>query len=115
MKSVRKALTIAGYDSGAGAGIQADLKTFAALGVFGNSALSAVATQNTVGVSDVLALKPATVAGQIDAIMDDIGAHAVKTGMLANAPIIRAVATKIRQHRCKNVVVDRDLWWSEAG
>ncbi|HEY1233401.1 MAG TPA: bifunctional hydroxymethylpyrimidine kinase/phosphomethylpyrimidine kinase [Candidatus Binatia bacterium] len=106
MKPIRKALTIAGSDSGAGAGIQADLKTFAALGVYGTSAITAITAQNTVGVSQVLALKPEIVAGQIDAIMDDIGAHAVKTGMLANAPIIQAVATKIRQHRFKNVVVD---------
>jgi hydroxymethylpyrimidine/phosphomethylpyrimidine kinase len=106
MKSVRKALTIAGSDSGAGAGIQADLKTFAALGVYGTSAITAITAQNTVGVTQVLELEPEIVAGQIDAIMDDIGAHAVKTGMLANAPIIRAVATKIQQYRFNNVVVD---------
>ena len=106
MKSVRKALTIAGSDSGAGAGIQADLKTFAALGVYGTSAVTAITAQNTVGVSQILALKPELVAGQIDAVMEDIGAHAVKTGMLANAAIIEAVAAKIQQHRFKNVVVD---------
>jgi hydroxymethylpyrimidine/phosphomethylpyrimidine kinase len=106
MKSVRKALTIAGSDSGAGAGIQADLKTFAALGIYGTSAITAITAQNTVGVTQVLALKPDIVAGQIDAVMEDIGAHAVKTGMLANASIIEAVATKIQQHRFKNVVVD---------
>ena len=106
MKSVRKALTIAGSDSGAGAGIQADLKTFAALGVYGTCAITAITAQNTVAVSQVVALEPEIVGGQIDAIMDDIGAHAVKTGMLANVPIIKAVATKIQQHRFKNVVVD---------
>src|SRR5690242_4022482 len=106
MKAVRKALTIAGSDSGAGAGIQADLKTFAALGIYGTSAITAITAQNTVGVTQVLALKPEIVAGQIDAVMEDIGAHAVKTGMLANASIIEAVATKIQQHRFKNVVVD---------
>ncbi|MGN6733471.1 MAG: bifunctional hydroxymethylpyrimidine kinase/phosphomethylpyrimidine kinase, partial [Candidatus Binatia bacterium] len=106
MKSVRKALTIAGSDSGAGAGIQADLKTFAALGVYGTSAITAITAQNTVGVSQILALKPELVAGQIDAVMEDIGAHAVKTGMLANAAIIEAVSAKIQQHRFKNVVVD---------
>ncbi|MGE5058206.1 MAG: bifunctional hydroxymethylpyrimidine kinase/phosphomethylpyrimidine kinase [Betaproteobacteria bacterium] len=106
MKSVRKALTIAGSDSGAGAGIQADLKTFAALGVYGTSAITAITAQNTVGVSQILALKPELVAEQIDAVMEDIGAHAVKTGMLANAAIIEAVAAKIQQHRFKNVVVD---------
>jgi len=106
MKSVRKALTIAGSDSGAGAGIQADLKTFAALGVYGTSAITAVTAQNTVGVSQVFALNPNLVGAQIDAIMDDIGAHALKTGMLANAGIIETVVNKIRQHRLKNLVVD---------
>jgi hydroxymethylpyrimidine/phosphomethylpyrimidine kinase len=106
MNSVRKALTIAGSDSGGGAGIQADLKTFAALGVYGTSAITAITAQNTVGVRQVLALKPDLVAEQIDAVMEDIGAHAVKTGMLATASIIETVAVKIRQHRFKNVVVD---------
>jgi len=106
MKSVRKALTIAGSDSGAGAGIQADLKTFAALGVYGTTAITAITAQNTIGVTQVLALNPNLVAGQIDAIISDIGAHALKTGMLANAAIIDMVAKKIREHRLKNVVVD---------
>lgn len=106
MKSIRKALTIAGSDSGAGAGIQADLKTFAALGVYGTSALTAITAQNTIGVTQVLALNPKLVAAQIDAVIEDIGAHALKTGMLANAAIIDAVAQKIQQHRLKNLVVD---------
>ena len=106
MKSIRKALTIAGSDSGGGAGIQADLKTFAALGVYGTSAITAVTAQNTIGVTQVLALHPTLVGAQIDAIMDDIGAHALKTGMLANAGIIEMVVNKIRQHRLKNLVVD---------
>jgi hydroxymethylpyrimidine/phosphomethylpyrimidine kinase len=106
MNSVRKALTIAGSDSGGGAGIQADLKTFAALGVYGTSALTAITAQNTVGVTQVYELSPKLVAAQIDAIMDDIGAHAVKTGMLANAAIIAAITKKIRQHRLRNLVVD---------
>ena len=106
MKSVRKALTIAGSDSGAGAGIQADLKTFAALGVYGTSAITAVTAQNTIGVTRVLALHPDLVAAQIDAILDDIGAHALKTGMLANAAIIAVVAQKIRRYRLQNLVVD---------
>jgi hydroxymethylpyrimidine/phosphomethylpyrimidine kinase len=105
-KRIRKALTIAGSDSGAGAGIQADLKTFAALGVYGTSAITAITAQNTVGVTQVLALSPKLVAAQIDAIISDIGAHALKTGMLANAPIIDTVAKKIREHRLKNFVVD---------
>ncbi len=106
MKSIRKALTIAGSDSGGGAGIQADLKTFAALGVYGTSAITAITAQNTVGVAQVLALSPKLVGAQIDAVIDDIGAHALKTGMLANAAIIEAVAKKIQQHRLKNLVVD---------
>jgi hydroxymethylpyrimidine/phosphomethylpyrimidine kinase len=106
MKSVRKALTIAGSDSGAGAGIQADLKTFAALGVYGTSALTAVTAQNTVGVTQVFALSPGLVGAQIDAVISDIGTHALKTGMLATAAIIETVAKKIGEHRLKNLVVD---------
>ena len=103
---IRKAITIAGSDSGAGAGIQADLKTFAALGVYGTSAITAITAQNTVGVTQVLALSPKLVGAQIDAVIGDIGAHALKTGMLANAAIIDMVAKKIREHRVKNIVVD---------
>jgi hydroxymethylpyrimidine/phosphomethylpyrimidine kinase len=103
---IRKALTIAGSDSGAGAGIQADLKTFAALGVYGTSAITAITAQNTVGVTQVFALSPKLVAAQIDAVISDIGAHALKTGMLANAAIIDAVANRIREQRLKNLVVD---------
>ena len=106
MKPIRKALTIAGSDSGAGAGIQADLKTFAALGVYGTSAITAITAQNTVGVTQVFALSPKLVGAQIDAVIEDIGAHALKTGMLANAAIIDLVANKIRRHRLKNIVVD---------
>jgi hydroxymethylpyrimidine/phosphomethylpyrimidine kinase len=106
MRPIRKALTIAGSDSGAGAGIQADLKTFAALGVYGTSVITAVTAQNTVGVTRVFELSPTLVGAQIDAIVDDIGAQALKTGMLANAAIIDVVAHKIRQHRLKNLVVD---------
>jgi hydroxymethylpyrimidine/phosphomethylpyrimidine kinase len=106
MRSIRKALTIAGSDSGAGAGIQADLKTFAAHGVYGACAITAITAQNTLGVSKIIELKPDIVAAQIDAVIEDIGADAVKTGMLANAAIIETVARKIRRHRLKNVVVD---------
>jgi hydroxymethylpyrimidine/phosphomethylpyrimidine kinase len=106
MKSVPKALTIAGSDSGAGAGIQADLKTFAALGVYGTSVITAITAQNTVKVSQVLELSPELVAAQIDAVIGDIDAEALKTGMLANAGIIEVVAAKIRQYRLKNLVVD---------
>ncbi|HSK30561.1 MAG TPA: bifunctional hydroxymethylpyrimidine kinase/phosphomethylpyrimidine kinase, partial [Candidatus Limnocylindria bacterium] len=106
MKSIRKVLTIAGSDSGAGAGIQADLKTFAALGVYGTSAITAITAQNTVGVTQVFELSPELVAAQIDAVIGDIGAQAAKTGMLASAPIIDVVAAKIKQHRLRNLVVD---------
>jgi len=104
--AIRKALTIAGSDSGAGAGVQADLKTFAAHGVYGTSAITAITAQNTTGVSAVLALDPNLVGAQIDAILADIVTHAVKTGMLANAGIIDLVARKIAEHRLKNIVVD---------
>jgi hydroxymethylpyrimidine/phosphomethylpyrimidine kinase len=103
---IRKALTIAGSDSGAGAGIQADLKTFAALGVYGTCALTAVTAQNTLGVAKIAALAPAMVAAQIDAVITDIGAHALKTGMLANAAIIEVVAQRIQEHRLRNLVLD---------
>src|SRR3954469_15070913 len=94
-----KALTIAGSDSGAGAGIQADLKTFAALGVYGTSAITAVTAQSTVGVTEIFELAPKVVAAQIDAVITDIGAKAVKTGMLANAAIVETVATMIARHK----------------
>jgi hydroxymethylpyrimidine/phosphomethylpyrimidine kinase len=99
-------MTIAGSDSGAGAGIQADLKTFAALGVYGTSVITAITAQNTVKVSKVFELRPDLVAAQIDAVMEDIKTHALKTGMLANAAIIDVVATKIQQYRLKSLVVD---------
>ena len=106
MKKVYKALTIAGSDSGAGAGIQADLKTFAAFGVYGTSVITAITAQNTKGVTQILELAPDLVAAQIDAVIEDIGAHALKTGMLANSAIIEIVAEKIREHRLHNLVVD---------
>lgn len=106
MKTIRKALTIAGSDSGAGAGIQADLKTFAALGVYGSSAITAITAQNTLGVTRVFALSPGLVGAQIDAVVEDIGAQAAKTGMLASRAIIEMVAKKIAEHRLKNLVVD---------
>lgn len=104
--TIYKALTIAGSDSGAGAGLQADLKTFAALGVYGASVVTAVTAQNTTGVARVLETSASMVAAQIDAVMDDIGAHAVKTGMLANARIIRTVADRVERHGVERLVVD---------
>jgi hydroxymethylpyrimidine/phosphomethylpyrimidine kinase len=104
--TVPRALTIAGSDSGGGAGIQADLKAFAAMGVYGASAITAVTAQNTLGVTDWLAMPEALVAAQIDAVLSDIGADAVKTGMLANAALIETVAAKLREHAVTNLVVD---------
>ncbi len=101
-----RALTIAGSDSSGGAGIQADLKTFAAFGVYGTSAITAVTAQNTLGVGDWLAMPAALVGAQIDAVLSDIGAGAVKTGMLANAGIVEAVAAKLREHGVEMLVVD---------
>jgi hydroxymethylpyrimidine/phosphomethylpyrimidine kinase len=100
-------MTIAGSDSGGGAGIQADLKTFAALGVYGTSALTAITAQNTLGVTTVHELPTEMVAAQIDAIMTDIGTDAVKTGMLSSSAIIHAVVEKIREHAlAQRLVVD---------
>jgi hydroxymethylpyrimidine/phosphomethylpyrimidine kinase len=103
---MRKALTIAGSDSGGGAGMQADLKTFAALGVYGMSALTAITAQNTVGVQGVHELPAEFVGLQIDSVVSDIGVDAVKTGMLANAEIIAVIAAKVKEHDLPNFVVD---------
>ena len=103
---MKKVLTIAGSDSGGGAGIQADLKTFAASKVYGMSAITALTAQNTVGVQGVVELEPDFVAQQIDSVVSDIGVDAVKTGMLSNSEIIRAVAAKIVEHHMQNVVID---------
>jgi hydroxymethylpyrimidine/phosphomethylpyrimidine kinase len=100
------ALTIAGSDSGGGAGIQADLKTFAALGVHGTSAITAITVQNTIGVTDILELPPEIVRAQIAAVVEDIGVQAAKTGMLANAAIIETVAAAVEQYGLRNLVVD---------
>ncbi|MCG9893457.1 MAG: bifunctional hydroxymethylpyrimidine kinase/phosphomethylpyrimidine kinase [Thermosynechococcaceae cyanobacterium MS004] len=100
------ALTIAGSDSGGGAGIQADLRTFAFHKVHGTSALTCVTAQNTLGVSRVDALPPAAVEAQIQAVISDIGVDAVKTGMLLNPEIIEAVAVAVEMHRIRKLVVD---------
>ena len=100
------ALTIAGSDSGGGAGIQADLKTFAALGVYGMSVLTAITAQNTVAVTAVHELPTDLIAAQIDAVISDIGTDVVKTGMLGSAEIIRTVAGKIHEHGLDRLVVD---------
>lgn len=103
---MRRALTIAGSDSGAGAGIQADLKTFAAHGVYATCAITAVTAQNTLGVTCWQALEADLVMAQIEAVVSDIGADAVKIGMLANAAVAEAVAASIRALDLPQVVVD---------
>ena len=103
---VPKALTVAGSDSGGGAGIQADLKTFSAFQVFGMSVLTAVTAQNSVGVTGVHDLPPEFVAQQLDAVLDDFGADAVKVGMLSTAGIIRTVAGRLKTQGQTPVVLD---------
>jgi len=103
---MRIALTIAGSDSGGGAGIQADLKTFHQFGVFGTSAVTAVTAQNTVGVLDWQALPAALVGRQIDALAADLPPEAFKTGMLGSADIIETVAQRIAEHSLRNYVLD---------
>ncbi|BCX19485.1 MAG: hydroxymethylpyrimidine/phosphomethylpyrimidine kinase [Geminicoccaceae bacterium] len=100
------ALTIAGSDSGGGAGIQADLKTFSALGVYGCSVITALTAQNTLGVQGVFAVDPAFVRRQIDSVFEDIRIDAVKIGMLGTAPVIEAVAEALRHWRPSVVVLD---------
>ena len=103
---MRTALTIAGSDSGGGAGIQADLKTFAAHGVYGTSAITAVTAQNTLGVTCFEALSADLVTAQMEAVASDIGVHAAKTGMLANAAIVEAVAAAVQELEIPLLVVD---------
>jgi hydroxymethylpyrimidine/phosphomethylpyrimidine kinase len=101
-----RALTIAGSDSGAGAGIQADLKTFAALGVYGTSVIAALTAQNTRGVHRVLAVPAAFVRAQLDAVLDDLGADAVKTGMLLDPRTVATVARALAVRDAPPLVVD---------
>ena len=105
-KSIPRAMTIAGSDSGGGAGIQADLKTFAALGVYGTSVLTAITAQNTVGVTGVHEIPVEMVAAQIESVISDIGADAVKTGMLVSSDIIETVARELAHFRVDRLVVD---------
>lgn len=104
--TVPVALTIAGSDSGAGAGIQADLKTFAALGVYGVTVITAITAQNTMGVRAVQEISPGIIEAQLDAVADDFSIGALKTGMLSSAPIIEAVARGIARHSLQPLVVD---------
>ncbi|ASA21132.1 bifunctional hydroxymethylpyrimidine kinase/phosphomethylpyrimidine kinase [Paenibacillus donghaensis] len=104
--SINKVLTIAGSDSGGGAGIQADLKTFQELGVYGMSALTAITAQNTLGVQGVYPLSLEAIAQQLDSIGEDLQPDAIKTGMLFSAEIIRCVAQKVRQYGWRKLVID---------
>jgi len=103
---MKKVLTIAGSDSGGGAGIQADLKTFSALGVFGMSAITALTAQNTIGVQGVYEIDPSFIGKQIDSVMSDIGADSWKTGMLVNTEIIQVVADRARNYNVELLVID---------
>ncbi len=101
-----RVLSIAGSDSGGGAGIQADLKTFAALGCFGMTAITALTAQNTLGVRSIHAVPAQILADQIDAVVEDIGVDAVKIGMLHSAETVRTVAAALRRHALDRVVLD---------
>jgi hydroxymethylpyrimidine/phosphomethylpyrimidine kinase len=103
---MKRILTIAGSDSGGGAGIQADLKVITLLGGYGLSVLTALTAQNTLGIQAIYKIPASFVEKQIDSVLSDIGADAVKTGMLLNAGIVEIVARKIRQYRVDKVVVD---------
>lgn len=104
--SIRKALTIAGSDSGGGAGIQADIKTFQELGVFGMSALTAVTAQNTQGVHGVFPMSPGELGKQIEAVALDLRPDAIKTGMLWSAEMIEEIVQQLEEHDLKVVIVD---------
>jgi hydroxymethylpyrimidine/phosphomethylpyrimidine kinase len=103
---MKRVLTIAGSDSGGGAGIQADLKTFMAFGVYGMSAITALTAQNTIGVQGIFEIPPDFIYQQIRSVMTDIGADAVKTGMLASAEIVATVSRAVNDFRISNLVVD---------
>jgi hydroxymethylpyrimidine/phosphomethylpyrimidine kinase len=113
--SVPIALTIAGSDSGGGAGIQADLKTFAALGVYGASVLTALTAQNTKGVFAVHEVPTEFIAAQLDAVFSDLAVDAVKIGMLGSAAAIGTVGAGLRRHRARNVVLDTVMTASAGG
>jgi hydroxymethylpyrimidine/phosphomethylpyrimidine kinase len=101
-----RVLSIAGSDSGGGAGIQADLKTFSALGCYGMTAITAITAQNTQGVRAIHTIAPEMLRAQIDAVLEDIGADAIKIGMLHDPEVVRAVVKAIARHRLQQVVLD---------
>ncbi len=106
MKRYFRALTIAGSDSGGGAGIQADLKTFSALGCYGMSVITALTAQNSVTVSGIQAVPPEFIELQMDAVLSDIGADAVKIGMLHSPEVIAAVSRCLKRYFCRTIVLD---------
>jgi hydroxymethylpyrimidine/phosphomethylpyrimidine kinase len=101
-----RVLTIAGSDSGGGAGIQADLKTFSALGAYGMSVVTAVTAQNTVAVKSIFDVSPQSVEDQLIAVLEDIGVDAVKIGMLHRPEIIQVLATTLRRFEVQNIILD---------
>ena len=106
MKHYKRVLSIAGSDSGGGAGIQADIKTISALGCYAATAITAVTVQNTIGVQAVHPVPIDIIEGQIEAVLGDIGADAVKIGMLHSAEVVMAVAKMLRRHGVINIVLD---------
>ena len=115
MKHAKTALSIAGSDSGGGAGIQADLKTFAALGVHGATAITAITAQNTLGVRSVHALEPKVVVEQIEAVLDDFDVAAIKIGMLATPSLVAAVAHALRRREPRPFVVYDPVMTASSG
>lgn len=105
-KTYRRVLSIAGSDSGGGAGIQADLKAISACGCYAATAITAITVQNTLGVEAVVGMSPEIITGQINAVLSDIGADAIKIGMLHSSEIIRAVKEELRRHKAQNIVID---------
>jgi len=106
MKKYPRVLTVAGSDSGGGAGIQADIKTISATGSYASSAITAVTVQNSIGVSAIHTVPVDIVEAQIDAVLSDIGADAVKIGMLSTPEVVVAVASALRRHKVRNIVLD---------
>ena len=106
MSAVKTALTIAGSDPSGGAGIQADLKTFSRLRVYGMAVITALTAQNTSGVTGTLEVPPEFVAQQLDAVLSDIHVDAAKTGMLLTAGVVEVVASKVREYEIRNLVID---------
>ena len=113
-KTYHRVLTIGGSDPSGGAGIQADLKTFSALGCYGLSVITALTAQNTLGVSAVYPVPPDLVEKQLDSLFTDVGAEAVKIGMIYSAEMIRVVAGMLKKHRARNIVLD-PVMASQAG